>query len=193
MSNYLYYLCKALTNGDTQKAMKESFITTPLLDVGCGEGVLLEGPGIRHGIDNNKKGNSTKETIIEKDITEPWKLGRKYKTIMMSQVIEHFKPDDLRHIFREADKHLVDDGRVIITTPSKHTVWNTMDHIRPYTPSSLIEWFDSNHYKPVPDFELEYLFNFSPNSLIKGMNLIYNLLTQINFMYPTLHFMVFKK
>lgn len=124
-----------------------------VLDIGCGEGVLvnlLAGKGYEsHGVDFSKTGIAhasqgkyspagrlpfTGRFCIA-DITKrlPF-MDREFDTITMCEVIEHFEDADF--LFKESIRLLKPGGRIIVDVPTYKKEGHP-EHVRDFTEDSL--------------------------------------------------------
>ena len=119
---------------------------SPILDIGCAEGVMcieLAKKGFKNiiGVDVSKKTVKKADDILKKiqgmanRITYkvawaehlPFK-DREFKTVIMTEVLEHVF--DLGLSIREADRVLDNNGRIIVSVPSRGEV--ALAHVRTF-------------------------------------------------------------
>jgi 2-polyprenyl-3-methyl-5-hydroxy-6-metoxy-1,4-benzoquinol methylase len=123
-----------------------------ILDVGCGYGRNLEVlrragyqrvTGIEINLDiveaNKKRGLaciSVDELNFEVD---------KFDLILMSHVIEHFSPPDLKAFIDGYLECLLPDGYLIVATPLMSSYfYDDFDHVKPYHPMGILQVFGTN-------------------------------------------------
>lgn len=192
LSGWLYWAKTRWHHTNAQRAMIRDLVEPPLLDVGCGSGWLLEGEGVRIGIDSGKR-QGTNRNIHEADITDKWMVGdQTFRTVTAIHVIEHLDPDSVYHLFREAHRVLKPGGLFIVETPSVNRVWRTVDHVKPYPPSAINKWLSRDHYGPVPDFEMIWRWDWGRSSL-RLLSPVCHLMANMGLCDPAVHTMVFKK
>lgn len=192
LRKWFLYARTRLHHTNAQRAMIRDWVTPPLLDVGCGDGWLLQGEGQRDGIDNADR-NALPKHAHEHDITEPWPVeDESYRTVTAIHVVEHLNPRDFFHVFREAERVLERGGHLVVETPGVSRVWWTIDHVKPYPPQAINKWLERDQYKPVPDFEMIWRWDWGRTEL-KVLRPFGHFLANLGLLNPTQHLMVFKK
>lgn len=173
MDLWLRYLRLRWQGRRPDKFMVVEHVNPPLLDIGCGDGWLLDEMQGEDavGIDNGQKmdlpsyPSEDPRSILESDVTEHWNLGNAtFNTVTMLQIIEHLYPDEAAHCFREAYRVLTEGGRLIVTSPLTPVVWDRFFHVKCYTPESIKHWVTQDHHKPVPRFRPEVIWYWSKGS-----------------------------
>lgn len=128
--------------------------TSPVLDVGCGEGIfldLLAAVGERgEGIDRDAvlvaAGRGKGRTIREADVAtfmagvQPGTWG----AILASHILEHLPREAVRGFFGACAKGLRPGGKLVLLTPNPRnigvitqTFWGDLEHVRPYSAELL--------------------------------------------------------
>ena len=120
-----------------------------VLDVGCGFGRILDcllSGGYRNikGVEINPETVRANQlrgldcvTVDEFNRTED-----KFDVILMSQIIEHFLPEALRDFIDAYLDRLVPGGILVIATPLlTEYFYDDFDHIKPYSPTSILQVF----------------------------------------------------
>ena len=115
-----------------------------ILDVGCGFGkklALLRS----HGFDVT--GVEANQSIVSENInanmncvsvSDFQQTTQMYDVVLMSHVIEHFRPSDLLEFMDGYLDRLKSGGHLIITTPLYSPYfYDDFDHIRPYQPTGI--------------------------------------------------------
>lgn len=127
-----------------------------VLDVGCGYGkklAALSSEGYDAiGIDINPK-------LVEANISKGLKCitleefscnSEQFDIILMSHIIEHFNPDELKDFMDFYLDQLRLDGFLIIATPLISSFfYDDFDHIKPYSPQGILMVFGENYYDQV--------------------------------------------
>lgn len=159
-----------------------------VLDIGCGQGKLLKNnPNLIFGIDLNKGvvENLKKQglNVVFGDVVElPFEVNE-FDVISCSHVIEHLTPLEAQKMFSEINRVLKPGGRVILTTPTEYTIWNTFGHIKPYTPTAikkLFREFSLESFDSVPNLLIEDVYYYGR---LRG-RLLFLLSTIFSYMVP---------
>jgi SAM-dependent methyltransferase len=122
-----------------------------ILDVGCGYGrnldnLLQAGFTDVTGIDinpeivdaNKKRGLK----CIHVDDLDVGGTNLKFDLLLMSHVIEHFAPSDLKTFIDGYLEHLADNGYLVIATPlMSDYFYDDFDHVKPYQPLGILQVF----------------------------------------------------
>lgn len=122
-----------------------------VLDVGCGIGKkyqLLESIGFKSII-----GVETNEALVKNNIDNgrtvvtPGQFNERYGNskfdlIVMSHVVEHFEWGELLEFIEYYLNTLKSNGYFLVISPVYHvTFYNDIDHVRPYLPGSIKNYF----------------------------------------------------
>jgi SAM-dependent methyltransferase len=149
--NYDYELSKLIDLFDKYSPQEKK--QYKVLDVGCGYGKKLkalheEGYNVL-GIDANPKlvqanrANGLKCLTLE----EFSQNSEQFDLILMSHLIEHFNPDDLKNFIDSYLDKLKIGGYLIIATPLITSYfYDDFDHIKPYSPHGIMMVFGDNYY-----------------------------------------------
>ena len=112
-----------------------------ILDVGCGEGKMLERYSNWQGIDiNSDLVNKCQQRNLPASVMSAFAMDYADNTfdgIHSAMLIEHFYPADAFNFLKEAARVVRKHGIILLTTPSVKRIWNTFSHIRPYPPAAL--------------------------------------------------------
>lgn len=123
-----------------------------ILDVGCGYGhkmMAMTSAGYKVlGVDinpqiiatNQNQGLNclTVEEFVQQHNTEQFDI------ILMSHIIEHFHPSELKDFMDKYLDQLKTGGYLIVATPLLNDqFYDDFDHIKPYTPLAIIKVFDT--------------------------------------------------
>ena len=121
-----------------------------LLDVGCGEGRYLKN---LTNLGYNVLGVEQNEVIVNRNklaglncvtVDNFLKDEKKFDLILMSHIIEHFEPDELKDFLEYYLKRLRKGGFLIIATPLMNPrFYDDFDHIKPYSPVGIMMVFGS--------------------------------------------------
>ena len=125
-----------------------------ILDVGCGYGRNIDfltqnGFADVTGIDinpeiveaNQKRGLK----CIGVDALKGGGLESRFDVVLMSHVIEHFAPADLKDFIDSYLEYLVPDGYLVIATPlMSDYFYDDFDHVKPYQPLGLLQVFGND-------------------------------------------------
>jgi SAM-dependent methyltransferase len=128
---------------------------TTFLDVGCGFGrnlKLLSGSGFSRvvGVDVRQEAvdackNDGFSAFHGEDEWAEIEAQGPFDALVVSHVIEHFSPDDLLAFLDRYLGLLREGGRVYVMTPTLGPAFfDDFDHVRPYTPSSLLNVFTAD-------------------------------------------------
>ena len=158
-----------------------------VLDMGCGEGKLLEkNPSMVYGIDINKTmvEQLLKKNLLVKEgsVTDIPFDDNFFDVVHCSNIIEHLAPTEAQKMFLEIQRVLKKNGKAIIITPMPKTVWNTFGHIKPYPPMAIkklfrqvsLEAFDS-----VSGLEIEHVFYYGTWGMSKYTFVLSTLIAQV--------------
>ncbi|HEY8202935.1 MAG TPA: class I SAM-dependent methyltransferase, partial [Actinomycetota bacterium] len=109
------------------------FRFTPVLDLGCGRGELLEELRLAsvpaYGVDSNKTmvalARAKGLRVLHEDLFDH--LGRledgSVGGIASTHVIEHLTPPAVRHLLNEARRVLTPGGTIVLDTPNAASLW----------------------------------------------------------------------
>lgn len=119
-----------------------------VLDVGCGYGkklIALEQAGYDVlGVDVNPKivEANQKQGLTCITVESFLQQQEQFDIILMSHIIEHFNPSDLKDFMDGYLDRLKVGGYLIIATPLlTENFYNDFDHIKPYSPSAIMMVF----------------------------------------------------
>ncbi len=106
------------------EAIKHYMAHCNLLDVGSSD---MDGLGSL-----NKDIKKAAKSVTSVDIQngqnfETYKLGRKFDCIVAGDIIEHI--DNTGKFLNNCRRHLIDNGRLIITTPNPYGIYRVLRHI----------------------------------------------------------------
>jgi SAM-dependent methyltransferase len=131
-------------------------VTAPTLDIGCGIGrnlAHLHGDGV--GIDHNQKSVDvcrqrgfvafTPDEFLESEHSD-----RKFRTLLISHVIEHLSVFEASELVRSYLPYLATDGRLVIICPQERGFQSDSTHVH-YFDASAIENLVSQHGLKVVD------------------------------------------
>ncbi len=118
----------------------------PILDVGCGDGLLfekLEPYGVVEGVEMDPtgvtQGGRWVDRIHVRPFDETFQPGKRYAVILMLDVLEHFA--DPAVSLRRAVELLDDGGAILLTVPAFPALWTSHDvlnrHFFRFTRKSL--------------------------------------------------------
>ena len=148
----------AIINSDGQSAKLLQMINkcahpeSRILDVGCGYGrnldlLLTAGYANTIGVEINAEivKNNKERDIPCLTVDEFNQFGGEYDIILMSHVIEHFAPTELKMFMDEYLDHLVPGGYLVIATPLlSDGFYDDFDHVKPYQPMGIQLVFGEN-------------------------------------------------
>jgi SAM-dependent methyltransferase len=133
-----------------------------LLDVGFGQGHLLQEAQDRGleavGLDRDPAlvaaARSNGHTVHEGDLLDLCELGEPpFDVIVANHVIEHLDPESLTRFFDHCHRLLVDDGRLLLSTPdfrdqrvATHLFWVDPTHVRPYPQEAVRSLLDDRRW-----------------------------------------------
>jgi SAM-dependent methyltransferase len=120
-----------------------------ILDVGCGYGRNLE--QLERGGFSNVTGIDINPQIVMANkerglncigITDLNAGVGKFDLILMSHVIEHFSPLDLKSFIDNYLEFLLPNGYLVIATPlMSDYFYDDFDHVKPYQPAGILQVF----------------------------------------------------
>jgi SAM-dependent methyltransferase len=122
-----------------------------ILDVGCGYGWGMD--VLRKNGFKNVVGVEINNNIIENNLKNGFKCyspddlfknfkNKKFEVILMSHIVEHFNPNDLRMFLNKYLSFLNENGSLIIATPLMTKFFYVdFDHIKPYDPTGMSMFF----------------------------------------------------
>jgi 2-polyprenyl-3-methyl-5-hydroxy-6-metoxy-1,4-benzoquinol methylase len=124
----------------------------PVLDVGCGDGVLLDllasagitCVGLERDSEKVAQARASGHSIFECDLRSLAVDPQTFGGIMAGHIIEHLQPTDAIAFVEDCFRLLREGGRLVILTPRiAHPVvvenfWLDLTHVRPY-PRLLLE------------------------------------------------------
>ena len=128
--DYKYLRCiEYLSLLNKTKNLIKPFNGQKILDAGCGDGRFcyeLRNENIEiYGVDfseraiNFAKAFNPKAKLFVKDLKN-LDLPHKFDYIVLIETIEHFIPNDIEKILKNLSKLLKNDGKLIVTVPSKN-------------------------------------------------------------------------
>ncbi len=123
--------------------------TSPVLDLGCGEGLLLDllketgerGEGVERQGRYAKAGRARGLTIHRADVLAFLKraLPSRYGAVVASHILEHLPPPRVPEMLAACSRVLRPGGTLLILTPNPRnigvitqTFWGDLEHTRPY-------------------------------------------------------------
>ena len=128
--------------------------TASVLDVGCGFGSkleILDKLGFKNtlGVEKNKHlvscGVENGFNIVDLEQFNENYSKQQFDLILMSHIIEHFQYDDLIEFLEFYLSKLKLNGNLIIVTPTMNQYFfNDFDHVKPYSPTGIIQVFGGN-------------------------------------------------
>jgi SAM-dependent methyltransferase len=134
-----------------QKISKgKSVDTLKILDIGCGYGrnlkLMQERSFQAFGTDINSESiKYLKEmglNVLTADEVHQSKYHGYFDVLLFSHIIEHFPPEKLVVFINDFVKLLRPNGYIIIFTPlMTSTFYDDIDHIKPYTPNAIMNFF----------------------------------------------------
>ncbi len=185
LKRMLKFYLQSLLNIDTERDLILRYIekctkrNQTILDVGCGYGRLLKPLVARgyqaEGVEKNAilVAENQRSGLICHDFEMFDRSDKKYHTIILSHIIEHFTPSDLIKFLDYYLSRLEPNGHLVIATPSiSDYFYDDFDHIKPYLPTGLLMVFGeknaqvqyyANHQLKLVDLK----FRVSPFSLRK--------------------------
>jgi SAM-dependent methyltransferase len=116
-----------------------------ILDFGCGHGkfsLLFQSQGCKvTAVDVNPAYvASMRSQGLNSQTTEDFlnQSSEKFDLIFLSHVIEHLSPKKLVKLIPELCRHLKEDGRLVLISPTPgERFYHDFSHIRPYLPQSI--------------------------------------------------------
>jgi SAM-dependent methyltransferase len=126
---------------DVRKRLRryvDLFPLTPVVDLGCGRGELLEELHLAsvpsYGVDSNKTMVATARAkglrVLHEDLFDH--LGRLEEGslggVAATHVIEHLTPPAVRHLLNEAHRVLTPGGTIVLDTPNATSLWAWTHH-----------------------------------------------------------------
>ncbi len=147
MNNFYFFLSLLSYWIRGKNPIQEMFLKEHIvLDIGCGEGKILEKNMERgYGIDINttmvRKLQKDGFHVKEGNVTNIPYEDNFFDVVHCSNIIEHLTPDDAQTMFREMKRVLKPGGEIILITPMPKTVWNTFGHVKPYPPMAIKKLF----------------------------------------------------
>ncbi len=117
-----------------------------ILDIGCGMGEFLnlergKTVGLEANINLAKKAAKTGARVYAGDARRlPFASGA-FEGVHLSQVIEHFSPEDAYSIIKECHRVLKPNGLFLIASPLMNPdFYGDPTHIKPYHPNAIMMW-----------------------------------------------------
>lgn len=125
-----------------------------ILDAGFGGGMFLKAcpKGTNCiGIDVNKAAvkelNNEGLEVYNSTVTDIPFENESFDGIHCAQVIEHLSIHEVDDMMDEFHRILMPEGRLIITTPHIKNVWDSPEHVRPYTTKAMKKLFARKGFK----------------------------------------------
>ena len=176
-----------------------------ILDVGCGYGKnlkLLSEAGYQVlGIEKSKQivENNKKKGLKCIHVDELKKINQEFDAIIMSHVIEHISPDNLKDFIDSYLSYLKSNGYLIIATPLLTSYfYDDFDHSKPYHPVGInmvfggsdaqVQYYSKNKIKLIDIWFRKGYFriHFAPGLYLKGYSKwphLFNFLMALLFRY----------
>lgn len=115
-----------------------------ILDVGCGYGRNIK---LLNSLGHDVLGVEANHTIVDLNndsglvcmtVEDFKKTDRMFDVVLMSHVIEHFRPDDLLPFMDHYLDRIKPEGFLIIMTPlGSPYFYDDFDHVKPYSPIGI--------------------------------------------------------
>lgn len=165
--------------------------TKRILDIGCGDCTFISFFNISQenyvGIEKNndrchlarKKGYHVLCDDVEK--LTPQKISRKFDVVLVKDILEHCKQPE--QVMRFIHSVLADDGQVFISTPSELSllIWDDYTHYRGFSTRALKELLDDTGFRLIKLKKDHSLINFHNSPRRYLSLLIFQKLTQLDF------------
>lgn len=135
-----------------------------IMEVGAGLGRFAE---ILQALENDlscleinsqlvKKLSKKGFNVVNADIRNTGLKSESFDIIHCSHVIEHFGYPDITLVLDELLRLLSRDGYLIIRSPLIHPgFYNEIDHIRPYPPAAILQYFSNSQQQKKGKYSLE--------------------------------------
>lgn len=153
---------------EVRRAFARAFVPllaehAPVLDVGCGDGTLLdvlrEAGVAAAGIDLDPvkvgEARAAGHDVRSLDLRALRGLGDRYGAVVASHIIEHIEPRDAIAFMLDVRALLTPGGRFLIVTPNVghppvvENFWLDLTHVRPYPGALLLSMFGACGFEPV--------------------------------------------
>lgn len=116
-----------------KKIVKEIRPGSSVLDIGCNGGGLLKYLMDKknckvEGVESARnlvKICQDKGIKVYKEDARTYVNNNKYDYVLLTEILEHYNRKDMAHLLKNAQSMLKRDGKIIITIPYKHGVYNT--------------------------------------------------------------------
>lgn len=172
-----------------------------VLDLGCGEGKLLEkDPDNFYGVDLNdgiiKKCQAKGLQVKFGNVTEIPYDDDSFDVIHNRNIIEHLFPEQAHKMLLEMKRVLKHNGLIILITPMPATIWNTFGHIKPYPPmaiSKILREVSLESFDSVLGLKIKNTFYFGRWGLNKITFLISSIIANIFTKSAGLYLMTIEK
>lgn len=167
------------------KLIKKHNLHSKILDIGCGEGNLLENLGSEYnelyGMDISTIALDNISPVVKDNITffigdlskKDSLTSMKFDVIICSEVLEHIENDAAA--IENLNELLNSSGHLIITVPYKNKYWTKHDefsgHFRRYEFDEIINKLKKNGFSIIEGFSWGWpLFNIYHHVLLKNIN-----------------------
>lgn len=99
--------------------------------------------------------------VINRDILNSKLKINEFDVVHCSHVIEHFGYPQITAVLDELFSVLKRGGYLVIRTPAMHKgFYNDIDHIRPYPPASIMNYFQNIQQQKLGSFRMKNIFSF---------------------------------
>jgi ubiquinone/menaquinone biosynthesis C-methylase UbiE len=132
--------------------------------------------------------NAFKSNVLELPFED-----NSFDIVHCSHVIEHLRYPEVIDAIHELFRVCKPDGMVIIRTPLRvnHRFYNDIDHIRPYPPDAILNYFKNQQQQRVGTFQVEELtrwytrvyYEFDPNRHPYAIVKIINQLMKLSWLF----------
>jgi 2-polyprenyl-3-methyl-5-hydroxy-6-metoxy-1,4-benzoquinol methylase len=149
-------------------------VGSSVLDIGCGHGAIAKALAVQgldvSGVEINQDALASLRAAginaIEKDISKPFFLNKKYDLILLLDVLEHvFDPVSL---LESASNHLAEEASMIITVP---LYFDLLDRLRILFSGSIISYdnrvYGLKNFAKFKSFKYDHIRFFRPKDIIE--------------------------